>query len=346
MQLYKNIYEFATAAQARLEPFAFHNLTGGADDNRTTARNESAYQQLGLRPRVLVDVREVDSSVTLFGKRWKSPVVLAPVGMQGLYHPDAERATARAAQARGHLMIASTVTTCSFTDICNATDTPPWFQLYTTNNLEQTRRLITTAEQLGSEVLVLTVDVPVLGNREMHRPYVEGTMRENTVLGNFAGEKPPVFDASLTWDFIRWLRGVCGMKIVIKGIMTAEDAALALEYGADGIVVSNHGGRQLECGTGTIEVLPEIAAVIQKKIPLLLDGGIRRGTDVLKALALGADAVCIGRPVCYGLAAEGQNGVEAVLDILHSEIERDMRLLGARTVGEIGVGAVRRWNDE
>ena len=340
-QRYLNIHEFAAAAKEKLEPFNYAYLTGGSDDMRTVARNETAFSAIRIRPRVLVDVRQVDTSVTLFGRQWSSPIALAPVGMQGVFHPDAELATVRAAQSRQRLMMASTVSTRSYAEICAATNTPPWFQLYTIANPAQTERLVTKAESLGAEVLVLTVDVPVMGNREAHGKLLSGTMRENSSLGNFAGEQAPDFDASLTWEILSWLRQRCGMRIVIKGIQTAEDALLALENGADGIIVSNHGGRQLESDMGTIEVLPEITAAVQKRIPVLLDGGIRRGTDVFKALALGADAVCIGRPFCFGLAAEGQAGVEAVLDILQTELERNMRLAGVTSLAGLTGDYVR-----
>lgn len=338
---YLNIHEFAAAAKEKLEPFNYAYLTGGSDDMRTVSRNETAFRAIQIRPRVLVDVREVDTSVTLFGRRWPSPVALAPVGMQGIFHPDAELATVRAAQSRRRLMMASTVSTRSYTDICAATDTPPWFQLYTTANTAQTERLIARAQSLGAEVLVLTVDVPVMGNREAHGKLLSGTMRQNSSLGNFAGEPAPDFDASITWKILPWLRERCNMRIVIKGIQTTEDALLAIENGADGIIVSNHGGRQLESDMGTIEALPEIVDAVQKRIPVLLDGGIRRGTDVFKALALGADAVCIGRPFCYGLAAEGQAGVEAVLDILQTELERNMRLAGVTSLTGLSGDYVR-----
>lgn len=335
-----NIWSFKSLAEKKLSPHAYDYLVGGADDLRTFNRNIEAYQHFQIRPRRLVDVRNVDTSINLLGKKYASPIILAPVGFQELFHAEGEIPAVKAADKKGHLAIASTVTSKSFPEICNAVKTPPWFQLYTTSNRNTTIRLINQAEALGCETIVLTVDVPVVGNREKHTQTLQGNMRDNQTLGNFENEDAN-FDSGLTWDFIPWFRKNYKMKLFIKGILTAEDAALALEHEVDGIIVSNHGGRQLESDLGTIEVLEEIAKVIHNEIPILIDGGIRRGTDILKALAMGATAVCIGRPYIYGLAVGGQAGVENVLDILQTELVRDMQLAGVTSIAGLNHSFIR-----
>ena len=336
MNEYKNVWDYKQKAKDNLEPFAYEYLTGGADDLRTFQRNMEAFQHYQIRPRRLIDVREVDTSILLFGKKWKSPITLASVGMQGMFHSDGELATAKAADAKGHLLTTSTVSTLPFPQIAKVMKSKPWFQLYTSSNLDTTIHLLELAKQGGAEVIVLTVDVPVPGNREKHAKILTGNMREHNTLGNFQGREAD-FNAGLDWSFISWLKANCDMKIVIKGIMTKEDAELCLLYKVDGLIISNHGGRQLESDLSTIEVLEEVVEAIGGKIPVLMDGGIRRGTDVFKALAMGASAVCIGRPYIYGLAAEGQNGVEGVLDILQSELERNMRIAGT-----VDINAIRK----
>lgn len=334
MDVYKNIFDLQEKAKQTLEKNSFDYLAGGADDERTLNRNITAFRHFQIRPRRLVDVRNIDTTVHFFGKKYESPIVLAPVGLQGLFHPEAEIASAKAAAQAKHLMMTSTVSTRSYDEICAAVESPPWFQLYPTSNRTTTKMLLDKATRNGCEVLVLTVDVPVAGNREKHIGVLTGTMSSKNTLGNFP-EGNADFAADLTWNFIAWLRENITMKILIKGIMTAEDAVLCLQHGADGIIISNHGGRQLESDLSTIEILEEVVEVIQKKIPVMLDGGIRRGSDIFKALAMGADAVCIGRPYIYGLAAEGQKGVEKVLEILQTELVRNMQIAGVTSLANI-----------
>ena len=340
MNHYKNIWDYKSKAKENLEPFAYDYLTGGADDLRTFQRNMDAFQHFQIRPRRLVDVRNVDTSISLFGKKWKSPIVLAPVGMQGMFHSEGELATAKAADTNGHLLMTSTVSTLPFTEISKVMENKPWFQLYTSSNIETTKYLLSLAKEGGSEVIVLTVDVPVAGNREKHAQILTGNMREHNTLGNFKNLEAD-FNAGLDWSIIPWLRNHCDMKIVIKGILTKEDAALCLEHEVDGLIVSNHGGRQLESDLSTIEVLGEIVQTVKGEIPVFLDGGIRRGTDIFKALAMGANAVCIGRAYIYGLAAEGQKGVEGVLDILQTELERNMRIAGVTDLSQLTSNWIR-----
>jgi isopentenyl diphosphate isomerase/L-lactate dehydrogenase-like FMN-dependent dehydrogenase len=259
-------------------------------------------------------------------------------------HPTGELGTARAAAAVRHTLIASTVSTHSITEIREAYGGPVWFQLYPTDDLAQTEALLHKAEAAGCPVCALTVDTPVIGNRESQKSYIQRLLQAGgTRLGNFddLGAPAALDDPALTWDFIGWLRERTRMRIVIKGIVTAEDAELTVRHAADGLIVSNHGGRQLESNRGTLEALPEIVATVAGRLPVLIDGGIMRGTDIFKALALGADAICIGRAYIWGLATFGQEGVEQVLRLLRAELVRDMQLAGVRSIGEIGVGAVR-----
>ncbi len=341
MNHFRNIWDFQSAAKENLEKKAFDYLESGADDLRTFNRNIEAFREFQIRPRRLVDVSNIDTTIELLGEKYVSPIILAPVGMQGLFHPDAEIPAVKAAEIKNYLSIASTVTTLSYATICDAVNTPPWFQLYTTNNRTTTTRLLDQAKSLGCKTIVLTVDIPVPGNREKHIGILTENMRIQNTLGNFENESPD-FDASLTWEFIAWFRKNYDMKLFLKGIMTAEDAALALEYELDGIIVSNHGGRQLESDLGTIEVLEEVCKTVNGEIPVLIDGGIRRGTDVFKALALGASGVCIGRPYIYGLSANGQQGVENVLEILQNELVRNMQLAGTTSISKIKKQYIRK----
>ncbi len=344
MQALKNIWQYEAAAKEALPEDTWAYLFGGADDLRTKKRNSDAFRNYQIRRRVLVDVREVDSRVTLFDRELRSPVILAPVGMQRLFHSDGELATARAANDRDQLMIVSTVSHFHFRDICSQFEKPPWFQLYPTTDRTITSRLVKTAEDLGSRVLMLTVDLPVPGNRESHLSSLMEHIEGGTDMPNVAdlADGETVYDPSMTWEMINWLRSQCSMKIVLKGIVTAEDAELAIHYGADGIIVSNHGGRQLESDLASIEALPEVVAAVKGRLPVLIDGGIRRGTDIFKALALGATACCIGRAFCYGLAVGGQAGVTKVLSILDEELLRDMRLAGVTSLKQINANFIRR----
>ena len=299
----RNVADFEAAARATLDAGPYQFIADGADDLRTLKANRSSLQRAQIRARRLVDVSAVAISVNVLGEQWPSPIAIAPLGLQGTFHPDAELATIRGANQRGHRCIMSTVSTASFAEICREAKTPPWFQLYPTTNRDITKTLLQNAKSAGCKVLVLTVDTPVVGNRENHTEYLEKMLAGGRVrLGNLDpirnGE--PIFDPSLTWDFLGWLRQHCEMKLVLKGIVTEEDARLAVEHHADGIIVSNHGGRQGETNRSTFDCLPEVLRGVGGTIPVLIDGGFRRGTDVFKALAIGAKAVCIGRPYAWG----------------------------------------------
>ncbi len=346
MKKFYNIHEFKAKAKKILPQESYEYLKGGAEDERTLQRNISEYQNFQIRPRRLVDVTNVDTSVNILGEQWKSPIVLCPVGTQGIFHEDGEKATARAADHMDHLMMVSTLSTFSYQEVAAEMKRKPWFQLYPTENLEIAKELLRRAEDNGCEVLVLTIDFPVPGNRERSTRFLFANQEVNINMrkGNLDSlvTNETVFNASMTWDIIDWLRAHCTMKIVLKGIMTQEDALLALEHKVDGIVVSNHGGRQLESDWSTIECLEEVIQAVNGQIPVLMDGGIRRGSDIFKAMALGANAVCIGRAFIYGLAANGQKGVEEVLALLQEELVRTMQLAGLPNFHQIQGRFVQR----
>jgi isopentenyl diphosphate isomerase/L-lactate dehydrogenase-like FMN-dependent dehydrogenase len=349
-----NVFDFHDVAKAVLPKAHYGYMATGVDDDRTLHANSEAFQRYQLRMRRLIDVRKVDTSVELLGSRWETPIFLCPVGSQRAFHADGEIAVARAARAKGHLQILSTNTTSSVEEVSEARGAPVWYQLYPTEDWSITRALLKRAEASGCPVVALTVDLYGGSNRETLERFRKLDDRDCDVChepdGGFQGyiRNKPMFQgldisraksnspADLTWDFVDRLKDTTSMKLFVKGIVTGEDAALAVEHGVEGLVISNHGGRAEESGRSTIECLPDVASAVSGRIPVLIDGGFRRGTDVFKALALGADAVGIGRPYLWGLAAFGQPGVEAVLTILRRELEMVMRQAGTTTVGQIG----------
>jgi isopentenyl diphosphate isomerase/L-lactate dehydrogenase-like FMN-dependent dehydrogenase len=336
---FKNVFELENLSRKVMGDDAIEYLNGGADDLKTVKANLAGYDKIQIRARRLIDVSPISTKVELFGQTLETPLILSPVGFQKFFHPAGEVGTAKAAASRKNQMIVSTVSNYSISEVAAAYGPNLWFQLYPTPDRKITKILLEKAEASGCTVCVLTVDTPVVGNRESSVTTLLKLIETGELkMGNLEGILPEGMsftDMKVTWNMIAWLRANCNMKIVIKGIVTREDAALALEYGADGIIVSNHGGRQLESNRGTIECLPEVIEAIQGKIPVLIDGGIRRGTDIFKALALGANAVCIGRPYCWGLGALGQEGVEIALDLLHAELIRDMQLAGTTSIDKI-----------
>ncbi len=350
-----SVLDFEAAARQALPPAHFGYLATGVDDDATLQANRTGYQQFQLRPRRMVDVSQTDLSVDLFGTRWETPVVMSPVGSQRAFHPDGEIAVARAGKAKRTLQILSTATTASIEEVTAAAGQPVWYQLYPTTNWAVTEKLVKRAEAAGSRVLVVTTDLPAGRNTETAERFKRLDKRQCSLCHEGSAttyfKRKPMFDSidmsgtsfftpAMTWDWVKRFRDLTKMKVVLKGIVSGEDAALCVKYGVDGLIVSNHGGRAEESNRGTIECLPEVTAAVNKRIPVLLDGGIRRGTDVFKALALGARAVCIGRPYAWGLGAFGQPGVERVLDILRGELTLVMKQCGARTVAEITAAAV------
>lgn len=333
-----NVLEYEELAQTYMEASAWDFYQGGSEDEITLRANRSAYARIRLRPRVLVDTRHCDVTTTVLQIPVSAPLLIAPTSVQRLAHPEGECATARAAGAAGTVMVVSTLSSCSLEEIAAAASGSLWFQLYIYRDLEMTVRLIQRAEAAGYRALVLTVDTPRLGKRE--RDLRHGfRLPPDLPLGNFVnepwkgglgGERAPI-----TWETLEWVHSLTKLPLLLKGILTAEDAALAIEHRVAGVIVSNHGGRQLDGAPASIDVLADITAAVGNRGEVYLDGGIRRGTDIVKALALGARAVLIGRPILWGLAARGEAGVHHVLTILASELELAMTLLGRPTLASI-----------
>ena len=354
-----NITDFEAAAQAALPPAHFGYMASGVDDNATLRANRAGYARWLIRARRMIDVRRVDTSITLLGTRWETPIIVCPAGSQRAFHSDGELATARAAKAKGHLQILSGVTTTSVEDVIEARGAPVWYQLYPTDDRAVAMAIAKRAQAAGCPVLVLTVDLSGGRNSETEMRARRTDSRDCSqchVPGfpNYVRRKPmfdgldlskvtSLHDAAMTCEYVARVRdAVPRMRIVLKGIVTREDAALSVKHGVDAVVVSNHGGRAEESGRATVESLPEVVEGVNGAIPVMLDGGIRRGTDLFKALALGARAVGIGRPYLWGLAAFGQPGVEAVLAILRRELEMAMRQAGTTSVARITRSTVVR----
>lgn len=338
-----NLYDYEALAKERMEKGAWVYYESGSDDEITLRANRAAFEQIWLRPRVLVDVRAIDTRTTILGAPVNMPIMIAPTAYQGLAHPEGECATAQAAARAGTLMIASINASCKLEDIAQSVEEPLWLQLYLYGDREVSRQLVQRAEASGYQALVLTVDRSVYGHRE--RDLRSGFVLPPSVQAvNFAGSgvAPRSAPSVTTWESVDWLRSITSLPILLKGILTAEDALLAVEHGIAGIIVSNHGGRQLDGVTATLDALPEIVEAVAGRCEILMDGGIRRGTDVLKALALGARAVLIGRPILWGLAVDGGEGVYQVLEILRSELERAMALAGCPTLASISRSLVRK----
>ena len=343
--------DFEVEARARLSEMAYGYVTGGAGDETTLRWNREAFERLALRPRTMIDVSRLDTGVTLLGQALPHPILLAPTGYHRLFHPEGELATARgAAEARALLVVSSSATT-PVEEIARAARGPLWFQLYMQEDRGFTRELVGRAEAAGCKALCLTVDASVAGarNRERRAPFVlpPGIAAAMNPLSNRARRpgrgQDPLLDYKrfpVTWKDLDWLRSFARAPILLKGILHPDDADLAVKNGAAGVIVSNHGGRYLDSAPATLDVLPAVADKIAGRVPVLMDGGIRRGTDVLKALARGAAAVLIGRPYVYGLAAAGAPGVQRVVDILRVELEMAMALTGRPTLTSIDRTAV------
>lgn len=340
-----NIAQLDQLARVRLDHEAYHFIVGAADDGATKLANREAYAAVKIRPRRLIDVSQLDTTVELFGRRYASPIVIAPAGDHQKLHADGELAVARAAREADQLMIAAMLSNYSIAEIA-AVGAPTWLQLYPSAERDFMRYMLGAAEEAGCLAVVITVDGPTRGNHEaarwfrMHRE--PGGRKTPARLGNFAGYRgrKSIGDASFTWADVDWLRSQTSLPLVLKGIVTAEDARHCRRQAMDGLVVSNHGGRQEGHGRGTLDVLPEVLDEVGGHMPVLLDGGIRRGADAYRALALGATAVGIGRPYLWGLGAGGEAGVAKCLQILHTEFAAAMRYAGTPSVEKIGADRV------
>ncbi|MGE0710371.1 MAG: alpha-hydroxy acid oxidase [Planctomycetota bacterium] len=353
-----NLADLEALARARLEPMAFDYYASGAMDELTLRDNRQAFDRLRLRYRVLRGVGQRDLGRELLGARLDWPVLVAPMAFQQLAHPEGEAATARAAGAAGTVMILSTLSNVALEEVVAASSGPVWFQLYVYKDRAATQALVQRAEAAGCRALVLTVDAPLLGRRErdvrngFHLP--PGLEARNVhaagygALGAVEGESglaayvASLLDPDLGWEDVAWLRSITSLPILVKGVVRGDDAALAVEHGAAGVVVSNHGGRQLDTAIATIDALPEVAAAVAGRAAVLLDGGVRRGTDVIKALALGAQAVLLGRPVLWALAWRGSAGVSRALGLLREELDQALALCGCRSLAELGPELVVR----
>ncbi len=341
-----NVFDFHEAAKVRFPPGHYTYMSMGTDNGGTLQANREGFGKYSLRMRRLVDTREMDTSVEIFGERYPIPIIIAPCGSQKAYHPEGEVAVARAARTRGVEQILSTVTSSAVEDVNEGRGRPVWYQLYVDVAWEVTEAMIRRVQAAGCPVLAVTVDLPV-SNREAAARHRRDTNAACTSChAPDAGIIPPkpMFDgltrsdtdrSFLDWDYIDRIRDATSMRLMLKGIVTAEDARLAIEHGVDGIIVSNHGGRAEDSGRSTIESLPEVVDAVSGLIPVIVDSGFRRGTDIFKALALGADAIAIGRPYLWGLGTFGQEGVETVLDILKREFEIVMKQAGTLSVADI-----------
>ncbi|MCU0499939.1 MAG: alpha-hydroxy-acid oxidizing protein [Anaerolineae bacterium] len=346
-----NLFDYERMAAARLDPMVYGYYVGGANDEITLRENRESFNRISLRPRMMVDVGERDLSTVILGQRYATPIITAPMAFIALAHPDGERGVARAAGSLGIPMTLSTMATTSIEDVAAERAGPLWFQLYVYKDRGITRWLVERAETAGYEALVVTVDSPLLGKRErdvrnqFHLPegYTAANLNDPSYRrvsavdqgSGLASYIASLYDPALTWKDLEWFASITKMPIWVKGILRGDDAQRAVDHGASGIVVSNHGGRQLDTAIAGITALPEVIAAVNGRVDVLLDGGIRRGTDILKALAFGACGVMIGRPILWGLAVNGEQGVRDILTILRAELELAMALCGAPTVNEI-----------
>jgi len=354
-----NVFDFEPVMRQNVPPAHFGYMASGIDDEVTLRANREGFLKLQLRPRRLVDVSKVDMSTEILGTRVSTPIIVAPVGGQKSFHAEGEIATARGAKAGNHLMILSTATTSSVEDVTAARGAPVWYQLYATNKWEVARAMVTRAERAGCPVVAVTVDRSGGRNQETlfrlqrtdtrecagchDRSSLQANMKRRSMYeGLDLTGLTHTQSSSMTWDFLKRLRDTTKMKIVLKGILAHEDASLAVRHGMDGIIVSNHGARSEDSGRSSIDALPEILEAVGGRMPVLVDSGFRRGTDIAKALAMGAQGVCVGRPYIWGLGAFGQPGVERALELLRIELHAIMQQVGAPTLKHLTPAMVRR----
>ena len=351
-----DVFDFEPVMRKNVPPAHFGYMATGVDDELTLRANREGFRKFELRPRRLVDVSKIDMSTEILGVKYDSPIVMAPTGSNRAFHPDGELAAVKAAKAGNHLQILSTVASTSIEDAIAARGAPLWFQLYTTQRWEVAEALVKRAEAAGAPAIAVTLDVRSPAKWETLARLRRVDTRDcgschglNDYLSrkpNFSGIElggvTGTVVTNLTWDSIKRLRDMVKVKLVLKGILAHEDAKLAADAGIDAVIVSNHGGRVEDGVSATIDVLPEIVEAVRGRMPILVDSGFRRGSDIVKALAIGAQAVCIGRPYLWGLGAFGQPGVERVLGILRFETRNAMAQLGAPSVKDLVPAMVRR----
>src|SRR5207244_1049665 len=354
-----NVFDFEPVMRQNVPPAHFGYMASGIDDEVTLRANREDFLKLQLRPRRLVNVEKVDMTTDILGTRYPTPIVVAPVGGQKSFHAEGEIATAKGAKSGNHLMILSTATTSSVEDVTAARGAPVWYQLYATNKWDVAKGMVTRAEKAGCPVVAVTVDRSGGRNQETlfrlqrtdsrdcktchDRSSLQANLKRRAMYeGLDVSGLTHLQSSTMTWDFMKRLRDTTKMKIVLKGILAHEDAVLAVDAGMDGIIVSNHGARSEDSGRSTIDALPEIVAAVNGRIPILVDSGFRRGSDIVKALCMGATAVCVGRPYIWGLGAFGQPGVERVLELLRIEMRAIMQQIGAPSIKHLTPAMVRR----
>jgi 4-hydroxymandelate oxidase len=354
-----NVFDFEPVCRQNVPPAHFGYMASGIDDEVTLRANREGFLKFQLRPRRLVDVSKVDMSTEIFGVKYNSPIVLAPIGGQKAFHEEGEIVAAKAAKVGNHLQILSTQTTSSPEDVTAARGGPIWYQLYATNKWEVAKAFVTRAEKAGCPVVAVTIDRNGGRNQEtlfrlrrtdtrdcnachdrssLQANLARRAMYEGVDISGLTNTQ----SSAMTWDFLKRLRDTTKMKIVIKGVLAWEDAVIAADNGIDGIIVSNHGARSEDSGRSTIDALPEIVEAVRGRMPILVDSGFRRGTDIVKALCIGANAVCVGRPYIWGLGAFGQSGVERVLELLRTETYAMMQQVGAPSIKQLVPAMVRR----
>lgn len=339
-----NLREYEPLAREKLSRMIFDYYANGANDDLTLRENEAAYQRIFLRPRMMAGNAARSMNVSIFGQPMNAPILIAPMAYMMMAHPDGEAAVARAAAARGLNMVVSTSATMALEDIAAAVpEGARWFQLYLYKDRAAARDLVQLAEAVGYKAIVLTVDRPYLGYREadirnnfgLPPPLEVKNLPPDATRDGLAAYVSPLFEDNLRWSDVEWLKSVTGLPVLVKGILRGDDARLAIDHGADGIIVSNHGGRQLDTAVTGIDALPDVVEAVDGAVEILVDGGIRRGTDIIKALAYGAKAVLLGRPVLWGLALDGETGVGRVLDLLMQELDLALALSGCRSVADV-----------
>lgn len=346
-----NIFDYLKASEKNVPKMAFDYINGGSLDEFTFKRNTEAFKEILLKQFTLVDVSTIDMETKVLGQELNFPLMLGAVSLHKLSHPDGELATARAAKKIGAHMLLSSLSSTALEEVAQASDSTKWFQLYWYKDRQITKDLVDRAEKSGYKAIALTVDAPILGHREKDA-YNQFVLPKDVTLGNFVGMQkdfPEIsgsnsglaqyvadqLDPSITWENLDWLQSLTNLPILLKGVQTRKDTKLAKDHGIDGLIVSNHGGRQLDNSLSSIECLPRVVEEAEETMDILMDSGIRRGGDIAKALAMGAKAVLIGRPYIWGLGAAGEDGIVGVYNILIKELRDTMAMIGCSSVSQI-----------